>query len=127
VQARKELQSWMFGERVATGLRLGCRRTNAVAVRNLQTRLRFAGRPRCWQRTKFGDDFAREEPGAMRASVMAVAGVVGASALVGVTVADCSSDSKSSTAPSGSMASPLPALARSPVRRRPGQPTTPLC
>src|ERR1700682_2023125 len=54
---------------------------------------------------KVGEDFAREGPGAMRLSVMAVAGVVGASALVGVTVAGCSSDSKSSTAPSGSAAS----------------------
>jgi hypothetical protein len=41
----------------------------------------------------------------MKISVMAVAGVVGASALVGVTVAGCNSDSKSSTAPSGSAAS----------------------
>jgi hypothetical protein len=41
----------------------------------------------------------------MRISVMAVAGVVAASALVGVTVAGCSSGSKSSTAPSGSAAS----------------------
>jgi hypothetical protein len=41
----------------------------------------------------------------MKISVMAVAGVVGASALVGVTVAGCNSGSKSSTAPSGSTAS----------------------
>jgi hypothetical protein len=41
----------------------------------------------------------------MRISVMAVVGVVGASALVGVTVAGCNSNSKSSTAPSGSAAS----------------------
>ena len=54
---------------------------------------------------KVGEDFAGEGPGAMRISVMAVAGVVGASALVGVTVAGCNSGSKSSTAPSGSAAS----------------------
>src|SRR5258705_1917333 len=41
----------------------------------------------------------------MRKPVMTVAGVVGASALVTVTVAGCNSDSKSSTAPSGSAAS----------------------
>jgi hypothetical protein len=54
---------------------------------------------------KVGEDFAGEGPGAMKISVMAVAGVVGASALVGVTVAGCNSGSKSSTAPSGSAAS----------------------
>jgi hypothetical protein len=53
---------------------------------------------------KVGEDFAGEGPGAMRISVMAVAGLVGASALVGVTVAGCNSGSKSST-PSGSAAS----------------------
>jgi hypothetical protein len=54
---------------------------------------------------KLGEDFTGEGPGAMRISVMAVAGLVGASALVGVTVAGCNSGSKSSTAPSGSAAS----------------------
>jgi hypothetical protein len=54
---------------------------------------------------KVGEYFAGGGPGAMKISVMAVAGVVGASALVGVTVAGCNSGSKSSTAPSGSTAS----------------------
>jgi hypothetical protein len=54
---------------------------------------------------KLGEDFAGEGPGAMRISIMTVAGMVGASALVGVTVAGCNSGSKSSTAPSGSAAS----------------------
>jgi hypothetical protein len=54
---------------------------------------------------KVGEDFAGEVPGAMKISMMAVAGVVGASVLVGATVAGCNSDSKSSTASSGSAAS----------------------
>src|SRR5258705_5258582 len=54
---------------------------------------------------KVGEEFAGEGSGVMRKSVMTVAGVVGASALVAVTVAGCNSDSKSSTAPSGSAAS----------------------
>jgi hypothetical protein len=54
---------------------------------------------------KVGEDFAGEGSGTMRISVMAVAGMVGASALVGVTVAGCNSNSKSSTASSGSAAS----------------------
>jgi hypothetical protein len=52
-------------------------------------------------------------------SVMAVAGVVGASALVGVTVAGCSSDSKSSTAPSGSAASTSSSSASRPAQPQP--------
>jgi hypothetical protein len=52
VQVPKGLQSWMFGGRVATGLGIGCARTNAVSVRNPKTRLRFAGGPRCGPRTK---------------------------------------------------------------------------
>jgi len=54
----------------------------------------------------------------MKISVMAVAGVVGATALVGVTVAGCNSNSQPATAPSGSAApttassSPAPSSAQ---------------
>jgi hypothetical protein len=51
VQVPKGLQSWMFG-RVCHGSGIGCGGTNTVSVRNPQTRLRFAGGPRCGPRTK---------------------------------------------------------------------------
>jgi hypothetical protein len=52
VQLPKGLRSWMFGGKVATGLGIGCGRTNAASVRNPQARLRFAGGPRCGPHTK---------------------------------------------------------------------------
>ncbi len=36
MQMPKGLQSWTFGGRVATGLGIGCSRTNAVTVRNIR-------------------------------------------------------------------------------------------
>ena len=85
------------------------RQANEYQTRSLRTESpRFGyGLPAAALRSahNVGEDFAGEGPGAMKVSVVAVAGVLGASALVGVTVAGCHSGSTSSPASSGSAAS----------------------
>lgn len=77
----------------------------AVFAQNPQDSVTVCRRPRCGLRTNVGEDFAGEGPDAMKKSVVAVAGVLGASALAGMTVAGCHSSSTSSTASSTSAAS----------------------